>query len=276
MKLKNLTILLHEGLANRIRVMASLYHLTLSGINIKVIWQLNEELNCSFEKLFIPIKGFLIINTPKRIKLYNSKQKNILKRSVLKVYNKIKGFDYVIIGGYNNPDSCNVELIHTIFDNYRNVFIETQQILYDNQEYSIFKPIKEIEDRIIHNFSLAQPYIGIHIRRGDNIQSQLKSGIIPFIEKTKNILKDNPEQKFYLATDSIDVKDVFKYLFGPSIITTDPDYSRNTETGIKDALFEMFMLSKSQRILGSYWSSFDGIAARIGNIHIEKIVNQKQ
>lgn len=256
--------------------MASLYHLTLSGINIKVIWQLNEELNCSFEKLFIPIKGFLIINTPKRIKLYNSKQKNILKRTVLNVYNQIKGFDYVIIGGYNNPDSCNVELIHTIFDNYRNVFIETQQILYDNQEYSIFKPIKEIEDRIIHNFSLAQPYIGIHIRRGDNIQSQLKSGIIPFIEKTKNILKDNPEQKFYLATDSIDVKDVFKYLFGPSIITTDPNYSRNTETGIKDALFEMFMLSKSQRILGSYWSSFDGIAARIGNIHIEKIVNQKQ
>lgn len=273
MKLKNLTILLHEGLANRIRVMASLYHLTLSGINIKVIWQLNEELNCSFEKLFIPIKGFLIINTPKRIKLYNSKQKNILKRSVLKVYNKIKGFDYVIIGGYNNPDSCNVELIHTIFENYRNVFIETQQILYDHQEYSIFKPIKEIEDRIINSYSLAQPYIGIHIRRGDNIQSQLKSGIIPFIEKTKNILKDNPEQKFYLATDSLDVKEVFKYLFGSSIITSNPDYSRNTETGIKDALFEMFILSKSQRILGSYWSSFDGIAARIGNIYVEKIVN---
>lgn len=273
MKLKNLTILLHEGLANRIRVMASLYHLTLSGINIKVIWQLNEELNCSFEKLFIPIKGFLIINTPKRIKLYNSKQKNILKRSVLKVYNKIKGFDYVIIGGYNNPDSCNVALIQTIFDNYKNVFLETQQILYDHQEYSIFKPIKEIEDRIINSYSLAQPYIGIHIRRGDNIQSQLKSGIIPFIEKTKNILKDNPEQKFYLATDSLDVKEVFKYLFGSSIITSNPDYSRNTETGIKDALFEMFILSKSQRILGSYWSSFDGIAARIGNIHVEKIVN---
>ncbi len=273
MKLKHLTILLHEGLANRIRVMASLYHLTQCGIDLKVIWQLNEELNCPFEKLFSPINGFNIINTSLRPKLYNTKQKNILKRTVAKIYNKIKGFDYVIIGGYNNPDSCNVALIQTIFDNYKNVFLETQQILYDHQEYSIFKPIKEIEDRIINSYSLAQPYIGIHIRRGDNIQSQLKSGIIPFIEKTKNILKDNPEQKFYLATDSLDVKEVFKYLFGPSIITTDPDYSRNTETGIKDALFEMFMLSKSQRILGSYWSSFDGIAARIGNIHVEKIVN---
>lgn len=275
MKLKNLTILLHEGLANRIRVMASLYHLTQKSINIKVIWQLNSELNCPFEKLFTPINGFQIINTSKRTKLYNTKQKNILKRTIAKIYDKSKGFDYVIIGGYNNPDSCNAELIHSIFNNYRNVFIETQQIIFYNQEYSIFKPIKEIEDRIIHSFSLSQPYIGIHIRRGDNIQSQLKSGIIPFIEKTKTILKDNPMQKFYLATDSRDVKDIFKYLFGPSIITSDPDYSRNNEIGIKDALFEMFMLSKSQKIYGSYWSSFAENAASIGNISIETIVNQQ-
>ena len=82
-------------------------------------------------------------------------------------------------------------------------------------------------------------------------------------------------QKFYLATDSRDVKDIFKYLFGPSIITSDPDYSRNNEIGIKDALFEMFMLSKSQKIYGSYWSSFAENAASIGNISIETIVNQQ-
>ena len=275
MRLKHLTILLHEGLANRIRVMASLYHLTQSSIDIKVIWQLNEELNCPFEKLFTPIKGFVIINTPNRPKLYNTKQRNIIKRTVAKIYNTIKGFDYVIIGGFNNPDSSNTELIQTIFYNHKNVFLETQQIIYDNQEYSIFKPIKEINDRITHSYFQVQPYIGIHIRRGDNITSQLKSGIIPFIEKTKMILKENPEQKFYLATDSRDVKDVFKYIFGTSIITSDPDYSRNNETGIKDALFELFMLSKAQMILGSYWSSFDGIAARIGNTPIEKILNQQ-
>ena len=88
------------------------------------------------------------------------------------------------------------------------------------------------------------------------------------------ILKENPEQKFYLATDSRDVKDVFKYLFETSLITSDPDYSRNNETGIKDALFELFMLSKSQMILGSYWSSFAETAARIGNIPLKTILNQ--
>lgn len=275
MKLKHLTILLHEGLANRIRVMASLYHLTQCGIGIKVIWQLNEELNCPFEKLFTPINGFHIINTSQRPKLYNTKQKNIIKKTVAKIYNTIKGFDYVIIGGYNNPDSSNTQLIQTIFDNYKNVFLETQQIIYEKQEYSIFKPIKEINDKITHSYSQAQPYIGIHIRRGDNIISQLKSGIIPFIEKTKMILQTNPEQKFYLATDSRDVKDVFKYIFGTSIIISDPDYSRNNETGIKDALFELFMLSKSQMIFGSYWSSFAETAARLENIPIKTILTNE-
>lgn len=274
MNLNKITLLLHEGLGNRIRVIASLYHL-IPKVKIRVIWLLNNELNCPFDNLFLPIKGLNIKNTSIRPKLYNTKQNNILKRIIAKIYNKLQGFDYVIIGGFNNKDSYNKELIYKVFNKYENVFLETCSIIYDNQDYSIFKPIQEIEDKISQHFELIKPYIGIHIRRGDNIKSQLNSGIIPFIEKVKTILIDNPNQMFFLATDSRDVKDIFKYLFGIAIITSDADYSRNTETGIKDALFEMFMLSKSQKILGSYWSSFDGIAASIGNIHVDKIINQQ-
>ena len=275
MQLKELTLLLHEGLGNRLRVLASIYHLAEKGIKIKVIWLLNNELNCPFEKLFVSIPGFTIYNTSKRPKLFNSNQRNPFKKMVANICNYINGYDYVIIGGFNNKDSCNRELIHNTFDKHEKVFLETLSILYDNQNYSIFKPVQEIADRITDNYVHAQPFIGIHIRRGDNIKSQLKSGIIPFIEKTKMLLKDNPGQKFFLATDSIDVKELFIYLFGSAIITTDSEYSRNNETGIKDALYELFMLSKSQKILGSYWSSFDEIAARIGNTPIEKILNQQ-
>jgi len=274
MKLKELTILLHEGLANRMRVIASLYQLTTKGVKIKIIWLLNNELNCNFEKIFNPIKDITIINTQTNPKLYNSKQSNPIKRTIAKLYNKIQGFDYVIKGGFNNKDSYDKEFIYNIFENFENVFLETCAIIYDNSQYDIFNPTEEIKKRTINNNLKTKSYIGIHIRRGDNIKSQINSGIIPFLNKTKEILQNNPERNFFLATDSKDVKDIFKYEFGESIIIPESDYSRNSENGIKDALYEMLMLANSQKIFGSYWSSFDEVASKLNNTPIEKIINK--
>ncbi len=50
--------------------------------------------------------------------------------------------------------------------------------------------------------------------------------------------------------------------------------SRNSEDGIIQAACELFALANTQKIIGSYWSSFGEIAARLGNIDIEICVNK--
>lgn len=52
MKLNNLTLLLRDGLANRMRVIASAVQFARQGVKINVLWTKNWALNCDFEELF--------------------------------------------------------------------------------------------------------------------------------------------------------------------------------------------------------------------------------
>lgn len=45
--------------------------------------------------------------------------------------------------------------------------------------------------------------------------------------------------------------------------------ARQDENGIADAVVDLFILSRTQRLYGSYWSSFSEVAAQIGNIPLE-------
>ncbi|MCQ2974925.1 MAG: hypothetical protein MJ211_08950 [Bacteroidales bacterium] len=274
MKLKKLTILLHEGLANRMRVIASVYPLIKDGIKIKILWMLNNELNCNFEKLFQPINSIEVSNITEYPKLFNTNQKNIIKRIIAKVWNKMHNYDFVIGGGFGNKDTCNVKLIHKVLENKQSVFLETCAILFNISDYSIFKPTENILKQVNKYPLIGTEYIGIHIRRGDNIKSQQNSRINLFIEKINEILKSNNNAQFYLATDSIDIKDFFDMYFGKCIHTKDVDYSRNSDQGIIDAYIEMILLSKAKIILGSYWSSFDEVAQKLNGTKLEKITTK--
>lgn len=271
MKLKHLTLYLHEGLANRMRVMASAYKFVKQGIKVTIHWALCNELNCNFEKLFEPIEGFNIVNVANEKILKNTNQSNPLKRVLAKILAKKDGYDYIICGGFNNKDSINGEFIKNVFNNYENVYLETCGTLSET-DYTIFKPTKEILSAI-NQLPISQEgnYVGIHIRRGDNIKSQINSRIIPFIERINSDIEAG-NKKFFLATDSLDIKDFLTYHFGTETINSiESDFSRNSEKGIKDALIEMLLLSKAKKIIGSYWSSFDEVAAKLGNCKLEKI-----
>jgi hypothetical protein len=48
------------------------------------------------------------------------------------------------------------------------------------------------------------------------------------------------------------------------------ELNRNSQQGITDAVVDMFCLSKTKYIYGSYWSSFSDIASVIGDDKIIK------
>lgn len=127
-------------------------------------------------------------------------------------------------------------------------------------------PYRPLEQRIEENLQKVGPHpIGIHIRRTDNQASIALSPIQLFIDRAEEILKEHPDQRFYLATDDEPTKLAFKQRFGKHIITASNKAERGNTAGIQDAVVEMFTLARMEEIYGTADSSFSVIASRIGN-----------
>lgn len=110
--------------------------------------------------------------------------------------------------------------------------------------------------------------IGVHIRRTDNIRSIKKSPLNLFIEKMDQEIAIDPNVKFYVASDSFKEKMKLKDRYGNRIITSLKEAERNSEEGIKEALVELCILSKTKKIYGSAHSTFSELAAQISGIDL--------
>ena len=85
--------------------------------------------------------------------------------------------------------------------------------------------------------------------------------------------KNEPDALFYLASDDAETIAHFRNRFGDAIRTYDKTFGRTSVQGMQDAVVEMWLLSRTKKIYGSFFSSYSGMAAKIGNI--EMILMQK-
>jgi len=259
------------GLANRIRVIASgLWLSNQTTQQLELLWNKNSELNCDFNKLFLPIDNLKI---SKKKVLYHyvkaTNQSSIIKRITARLLNKFAGIDYCIKESDFSKFIWNNKLdILKITVKNKNVYFQTCEEFGDNiNEFSKFVPTNEIQEIIYKQVQFFNKNtIGIHIRRSDHETSVINSPIELFVEKIKDELKDNNDANFFLATDDFETENTLKNLFGNAIITYKKELNRNLQKGIQDAVVDLFCLAKTKYIYGSYWSSFSDIAARIGGI----------
>ena len=93
------------------------------------------------------------------------------------------------------------------------------------------------------------------------------------LEETK---KFAGEKAKHLSTHVLDITDKPAVeQFPEEIIVYKKELSREKEEGIKDALVDMLCLSKTSRIIGSFWSSFSEVSAEIGRIPLTIGTNEK-
>lgn len=266
----DLTILLKEGLANRMRVMASLTEFAQKN-SVSINWEINNGLNCSFNDLFESINCFKFTNKYPN-KIYNSVQNNKLKSLIINATNKIQGYDFVL---FKNPRTRDLyfkdNFITDSIKKYNKVFLHTDSIIFKNTDFSIFKPVKTLQDKINLFSNNFHNVIGIHIRRTDNSQSISNSPIELFINKIEEEIKKDKSVQFFVCSDNIDIKKLLKYIFKDRILTYNSTLERDSKKGIQDALIEMYCLSKTKKIYGSFYSSYTETAAAIGNIKFEQL-----
>lgn len=268
------------GLANRMRLLAGAITLANDlGVDYKVVWLKNWEINASMEDVFEVsdcLKGKvlypgaleygLLYSMPRRKNFYLTALTH--RRFGLSFMPNVKPFSDIIAKD-NNSNEIKT-LFESAFRQKDSCFIQggIELYPYDVEFYrSLFVPNVEIESRARHNVErLGTQCVGIHIRRTDNCVSITNSPDDVFIEEISRRIELNPNEKYYLATDSEDVKFKFKSIFGNRILCSPQVAQRDSVQGIKDAVVELFTLSHTQLIIGSFYSSFSEAAAMLGNV----------
>lgn len=132
-------------------------------------------------------------------------------------------------------------------------------------------PIKPIQQQIDERtkFFEDKHVIGMHIRRGDHTTPTLGSPLSLFISKIEEEVTLDPNTYFYVASDSFSEKKKLKDLFGERIITRFDEVRRDNESGIVDALVELYTLAHTSKIYGSLASSYSSLAAELYSIKLE-------
>lgn len=261
------------GLANRMRVISSAMWLE-KQINGKIIclWSEDESLQAPFDQLF---KKIYHLEIRKKTKLHsyirNHKNYNGILRIIFLTIKRLLKIDLFIDDDfiYKKIRTKSVDLV-ALTTQHKTIFLRTCEEFGGNYNHiSIFKPIPLLESKILTTVKkFDKNTIGIHIRRTDHEESKKHSPLILFIDMMNLAVSNNKEVLFFLATDDPDVERDLRQKFGNRIITTTKEFTRLTTQGIQDAMVDLYCLSATSMIFGSYWSSFSSLAAMIGAIKL--------
>ena len=108
------------------------------------------------------------------------------------------------------------------------------------------------------------------MRRGDHKYAIANNPLDMFVEKMQKRIDENPEVKFYLASDGADVIEYMqKHFPGRVIINEGAELSRKSKSGMENAIIDLLALSKTGGIIGSFGSTFSDMASYIGRIELE-------
>lgn len=243
------------GLCNRMRAINSAYMLAKErGDQLIVLWFNNEELNCPFEKLFLSSDKIKVINISSKwnpIKIWYQLFYHFISNDEIRMHKK----DGLLEEAFRNSLP-------------KNVYIATEEHFYPCHNYELFRPIPALLAKIDKMRQKYGPHsVGVHIRRTDNKPAMEKSSTQAFVSAMETELKTHPDTMFYIATDDLSEEEKLRKQFPGRILSNqNRDLSRNTITGIQDALLDLFCLANTSKIIGSFFSSFTDIAADINGV----------
>lgn len=258
-----LTIVAQGGLCNRLRVVLSaLFFSRHTERNVTVAWAKNAECFARFEDLFYPLKtaNFGVVGmswwlTP--VSRYNLHLPALLRWAFFDVQQK--NFHPKVHGA-----------LQQLTSEQQRIYLSTGYALCDYPASSLsqLKPLEEVQRRIDALTAMFTAYtVGVHIRRTDNVCAIQSSPTEMFIEAMQAEVECHPQVRFFLATDDICVRELLQTHFPDRIIFQPMETCRrDTLEGMRQAVVDLFCLAKTQKLLGSYWSSFTDTAAEIGGM----------
>ena len=121
--------------------------------------------------------------------------------------------------------------------------------------------------------------IGVHIRRGDAVTGPHRAEYLPSTDEAfeaamKRVVA--PGVRFFLATDCAATQLRFLTTFPDRVVCYDKAWVDSVfgvpKGGQREALVEMLLLSRTRHIIGTRWSTFGQMAARMGGLRFEAAI----
>lgn len=263
------------GLANRMKAVASAFILSQQNqIETNVIWFQDWALHAPFNTLFEPIHSpnicikeaslidHIIYDRPRTKNLY-----------IPRIFQYFMFCSCLYEKTIQDLKKQNFDFKNWIQKGhvYMASYLDFQEISTDILR-QLFIPLPTIQARIDQLCQQFSPYtLGVHIRRTDNTASIEQSPIELFITAIDKEIDLNVDVSIYLATDDESVKQELKKRYRKRLIYVKDKADRSSIAGIQGGIVDMYVLARTQKIFGSFHSSFSELAAQIGNIPLEII-----
>lgn len=273
--MKTLTLVPIGGLANRFYAITSAIAFCQDyNLKLKVIWFKDKGMGADFHSLFelsedVNKSNIEIIDAKWYHYIYDRpRKKNLWLPSLWQQ----AIFDQILLekDAYNKEITCSQKLQ----DKNNSYLVAFYPICTKEGMLHLLSPKLYIREKIEYYKSLfGENIIGIHIRRTDNVLSINRSPLDLYIKVMNDSIKNESNIKFYVASDSKEEKEKLKTIFRDKVYSLDCISNRNSKEGIVDAIIELYLLSSTKKIYGSFASTYSTLAADLSNIkcHIMSI-----
>ena len=279
------------GISNRIKCLISMWKLgDRYRRELILYWPLNHTCGANFSDLF---ENDIKQINEEQLKTIRNKEMGLFGDNFLTIQNSSKKY---IISGTWRFLLTQEELRNNSFLNEKRDYgekgldfnfsdvpeeIKKEILIYLKQ----LNPLKSIQKEI-NNFEKKynlKKTIGVHIRRGDFADRKISPGRVSsdekFIERMRELIKENFKTKFFLCTDSKAMEDKMERIFPKKIIKfPKTSFIRTDVRATQEGLIDLFLLSKTKHILGTYRSTFNELAWWLGKCKpkIELIIDSEK
>lgn len=272
-----ITLVPYAGLCNRMNVIVSAlaYRHNHPDVQLTIKWHRWFHCNCRFKDLFKPIA--FIIPPCNVIELSELNLKDVPgHRLNLHLPDRLRKLFYdVVFMPHNSPEEFEgmVNSFRKNTGKEPNVYIYKENCFcrdsWMGNLADIFQPQEDIQRRIDEITKDWDGHvIGLHVRRTDNVRAIQNSPIERYYNIIEKEVELDSKARFYLATDSEEVKHDLTSRFGKRIITIPLCLKRSSLQGMKDAVVDLYCLASTSRIYGSSASTYSLLAGKIYGIPV--------
>lgn len=250
------------GLANRMRVLDSAMALAAETDQaLWVLWTQDRDLNCRLDDLFV---------VPECVRwLHHINMTGIPGKVLYRVYRFVLNrlCDLQLTDRTLEPIFANGGDLAAMVRGRRAAVFGCKRFYESTPRFGLFVPVPSLQAEIDAFSDRATAAVGVHVRRGDSDWPIRHSPTAEFIRLMEAEVRADPDTTFLVASDSPEEEERLRGAF-PGRVHTRPkrSYARDDPGGIQDGLVDLYCLSKSRKLLGSFGSSFTEAASQIGGM----------
>lgn len=279
-----------HGLGNRLRALASCMSFAKStNRELIVIWETDSHIEARFADLFASPMVVLEKFTPEwpfvDIQRWDAAWKNF------KFFNYMEMEKKGAVKGAPITDIPNMHMYYKGAYIIENPSRELTNWVKDNANLRELKPVAQVAEKLRALEALGlggDNVVGLHIRNrtlamdiknvdfvseyGDEATKTMEgwrksSSVNSFVSEIRKQIKEKPNVKFFVATDTFTVIEQLEKMFGKErILSVKRSCDERDGQCVRYALADMYALSKCKSLYGSNWSSFTEGAERLGGI----------